>query len=202
MPYVTNADLKEMMGEHYDPKTADNWVSMSDGVEFLPVLKSEKNDGDADRQNAAARLLEQTTGSYNVNDPYSIQPFVEGMSEYDEFQTAWRLIGFMIDCSAPFQDDDGHQSSHHSRDEEVTESGCARYVLWAAYVDLDYEGGGIGEYQYYNGTSGEWNDSACYYAEGGSAGDDDKGYQSRCAKMDCHEEDTSFAIIGFFKHER
>jgi len=203
MPYLKNSDLKDIMGKSYDPKTADNWVSMSEDVEFLPVLKNGMN-GDVDGQNDPRRLtrsLEQTTGSYTSNNPYSVQPFVEGMSEYDEYQQAWRLLGFMIDCSIPFEDDDYQQGSHKSGDnEEVTESGCARYVIWAAYVDLNYEGGGIGEYQYYNRTSGEWDDNACYYADGGGGGDDDKGYQSRCAKMDCHSEDTDFSVLGFFKH--
>ena len=74
----------------------------------------------------------------------------------------------------------------------MTEEGCARYVLWAAYVDLEYEGGGIGEYQYWNRTSEDWDDAACYYADGSggsgnNGGDDDRAY-SRCAKMDCHLE--------------
>ena len=72
------------------------------------------------------------------------------------------------------------------------------------YVDLEYEGGGIGEYQYWDHEVQSWNDTACYYAEGGSGdnnddadGDDGK---SRCAKMDCHLENTNFSVLGFFKH--
>ena len=146
MPYLKNSDLKEFMGKDYDPKTAENWVSMSEDVEFLPVLKNGMN-GEIDGRNT--RSLEQTTGSYSWNNPYSVQPFVEGMSGYDEYQQAWRLLGFMIDCSIPFEDDDYHVSAH-SRDGDVNESGCARYVIWAAYVDPNYEGAGIGEYQYWN----------------------------------------------------
>jgi hypothetical protein len=56
---------------------------------------------------------------------------------------------------------------------------------------LEYEGGGIGEYQYYNETTSSWDDTACSYAENGD---------SRCAKMDCHEDDTHFSLLGFFKH--
>jgi hypothetical protein len=61
-------------------------------------------------------------------------------------------------------------------------------------VDLDYEGSGIGEYQYWDRETQSWDDSACQYARRSGDGG------SRCAKMDCHEEDTSFALLGFFKH--
>lgn len=57
------------------------------------------------------------------------------------------------------------------------------------YVDLGYEGGGIGEYEYYNINTGDWNDKACQYGVG------------RCVKMDCHLPDTHFSLLGFFKHD-
>lgn len=55
---------------------------------------------------------------------------------------------------------------------------------------MDYEGGGIGEYQYFNITKNQWDQSACQ-ASG----------SSRCAKMDCHLDDTHFSLLGFFKHK-
>ena len=57
------------------------------------------------------------------------------------------------------------------------------------YVDFDYEGGGIGEYQYWDRENNKWDDTACQYS--GS---------SRCAKMDCHKDDTHWRLLGFFKH--
>lgn len=146
---------------------------------------------------------ESTTGGFEEYNPYSAQPFVEGMSEYDEYQQAWRLLGFMIDCNSVDDDDASGSGS-----EDVTEDGCARYVLWAAYVDLDYEGGGIGEYQYWDRKSQAWNDTACYYADA-SSGDNnndnddevEENGRSRCAKMDCHLDSTDFSVLGFFKHK-
>ena len=127
-------------------------------------------------------------------------------------QQAWRLLGFMIDCNTVSASDDDYEMSGGSGD-EITDKGCARYILWAAYVDLEYEGGGIGEYQYWNRDDENWDDTACYYGEGGSGGsqdnnngnddangDDDanKSYNTRCAKMYCHEEDISFSVLGEF----
>jgi hypothetical protein len=56
-------------------------------------------------------------------------------------------------------------------------------------VDLDYQGGGIGEYQYYDKDSKKWNEVPCQLNE-----------NSRCAKMDCHEADTHWSLLGMFKH--
>lgn len=55
---------------------------------------------------------------------------------------------------------------------------------------MDYQGGGIGEYQYYDKTSGQWNDIPCGLVEDG-----------RCAKMDCHEEGSHWTLLGMFKHK-
>ena len=59
------------------------------------------------------------------------------------------------------------------------------------YVDLKYEGGGFGEYQYWDRSDEGWDKTPCKYAENGV---------TRCAKMDCHLDDTHFALLGFFKH--
>jgi len=114
---------------------------------------------------------------------YSVAPFVEGESEYDEYQQAWRYLGFMIDCNDGYTfDDDGSYDGG-------TGEGCSRYLLWAAYVDLNYQGGGIGEYQYWDLEKESWDSTSCKYAE-----------NSPCAKMDCHLEDTHWSLLGLFKH--
>lgn len=63
------------------------------------------------------------------DDIYRIQPFADGIGEYDEYQQAWRYLGYMIDCNAREEeyDDDEHHDSF-----EGTGEGCKRYVLWAA----------------------------------------------------------------------
>lgn len=73
----------------------------------------------------------ETDKNRENNPQYRVQPFVEGVSDYDEYQQAWRLLGFMIDCDGTYMnaDDDGGSGSE---DENDTGSGCARYVIWAA----------------------------------------------------------------------
>lgn len=63
-------------------------------------------------------------------------------------------------------------------------------------MDLKYEGGGIGEYQFYDPSTKSWDTSTCDYvkkANGGSS--------KRCAKMDCHLKNTHWSLLGFFKHK-
>ena len=58
------------------------------------------------------------------------------------------------------------------------------------YVDLDYEGGGIGEYQYWDRETETWDGTSCQF-----------GDSNRCAKMDCHTQNTHFELLGIFKHK-
>eukprot|EP00804_Cyclotella_cryptica_P002572 CCRYP_010406-RA/>CCRYP_010406-RA protein AED:0.04 eAED:0.04 QI:451/1/1/1/1/1/3/884/508 len=224
MPYLNHDDLRQLAGPQVDLDPArmkDRWLSVSEDVEFLPLMTLDAMTHDTKLRPHRARSLgdqsqsqQQTatgiSGAYANYDPYSVQPFIEGMSNYNEYQQAWRLLGFMIDCNTVIYDDDDGRSNGGSRDQQLTEDGCSRYVLWAAYVDTGYEGGGIGEYQYWDADSQSWDDTPCYYAKGngghqqdnqnGDAANGNGQYNSRCAKMDCHLEDTHFSVLGFFKH--
>jgi hypothetical protein len=67
---------------------------------------------------------------------------------------------------------------------------CIYKIFFVQYVDLEYEGGGIGEYQYWDRFQKQWDTSSCVNSG-----------TSRCAKMDCHLENTHFSLLGFFKHK-
>lgn len=71
------------------------------------------------------------------------------------------------------------------------------------YVDLNYQGGGIGEYQFWDRQKKKWDATSCNYAEQGSGDKNNNGDgESRCAKMDCHLEDSeTWSILGIFKHK-
>ena len=62
----------------------------------------------------------------------------------------------------------------------------AHNITIIQYVDPNYQGNGLYEYQFYDRYGQNWTS----YCE-----DEDV-----CRKMDCHEEDTEFKLIGFFKH--
>jgi hypothetical protein len=96
---------------------SNNWVSLDQKTEFLQVLDGE-----------AARRLESSTGGSSAINPYATQAFVDGEYEYDEYQQAWRYLGFIIDCDSSNDDDDGGSGSYDGGPGE----GCSRYVVWAA----------------------------------------------------------------------
>lgn len=113
IPYIPKSQL---------PKNSQ-WVSLDPGVEFLPNT-------DANLPPLFPRRLDEAVEvEAESNSQYSMQPFVEGVSDYDAYQQAWRLLGFVIDCEATYSDDD---QSHDSNDNEMSGEGCQRYVLWAA----------------------------------------------------------------------
>lgn len=95
----------------------NQWVSLDEQTEFLQVL-----DGELGRKLADSAAA---SSSNNIN-PYATQAFVDGEDEYDEYQQAWRYLGFMIDCDSS-NDDDGSGSYDGG-----TGEGCNRYVVWAA----------------------------------------------------------------------
>jgi hypothetical protein len=62
-------------------------------------------------------------------------------------------------------------------------------VSSSQYIDLNYQGGGIGEYQFYDATNETWDVSTCETHGNG-----------RCAKMDCHSPDTkNWTLLGVYK---
>jgi hypothetical protein len=59
------------------------------------------------------------------------------------------------------------------------------------YVDLNYKGGGIGEYYYQDAYSGEWDYTGC---------DTHPSSSGRCAPMDCHfSNTTTWTLMGVYK---
>ena len=66
-----------------------------------------------------------------MEDIYDVEPFAYGVDEYDEYQQAWRHMGFIVDCY-PMVDDDYYQNGGSGSGDQGTEDACARYVLWAA----------------------------------------------------------------------
>ena len=159
------------------PNTGKDWISVSPDVEFQPSAESDSN---PHVRNALERLLKGSTSEYE-------NQFIDGTETYyNDYAQAWRLLGFYTDCNAP------HNNYNECSDDQDggnddDQPACQRYLMWAAYIDLDYAGGKIGEYQFYDRATNSWDTTSCV-AQGG-----------RCAKMDCHVKGTNFKLLGFFK---
>lgn len=150
------------------------WMSLTNGVEVKVADASHiQNPGRVRRlRDAQQRFLSSNSAGQYFADSAG--------TYYDEYAQFWRLLGFYVDCNVA--------EDNRRRRLEDGSSPCERYLLWAAYVDLDYQGGGLGEYKMYDRFNDKWDDTSCQMHGDG-----------RCVKMDCHLPDTSFELLGFFK---
>jgi len=120
--------------------------------------------------------------------------FVDGSETvYDDLSLAWRFLGFYTDCNVCLdnENDDGYvedptECLQDGQDTTV----CQNHALWAAYVDIHYEGNGVFEYQHYDRFTRKWDKSACSNEEKGR----------RCVRMDCHDPSSkNFKLVGVYK---
>jgi len=120
------------------PSTGREWISLSPDLQFQPA---HHDDAEEDPRVAAAlrahteRLLIDHTGSYSG---YENQ-FADGSGTYyNDYAQAWRLIGFYIDCNAPFNnvnecyDNGGGGGGGGGNNNENGEPACQRFLMWAA----------------------------------------------------------------------
>jgi hypothetical protein len=148
--YISPEDVSELTQD------ATHWISLHPDIEFLsaapdlggiPFASQMADEQFSQHQRRRRRKLEgedeedgeeETSSSSSTktedNSQYRVQPFVEGVSDYDAYQQAWRLLGFMIDCNtiqSVYSNNNNNNNDKHSGDSGTGE-GCTRYVLWAA----------------------------------------------------------------------
>jgi hypothetical protein len=112
--------------------------------------------------------------------------FVDSTSAaYEGYQQAWRMLGFFVDCSYSSSNNNNGGNNNNGN------SGCTRSMLWAAYVDPAYDGGGINEYAFYDPEQSIYDTTyPCDTREGNC-----------CARMDCPDPDTTtWKLMGLFKN--
>jgi hypothetical protein len=121
------------------PIADQKWQSLNPDVEFIPaegidpkLFRRFLEQGDEGYYDAEEGTESTHMGmTAKMASIYNIESFAYGGDEYDEYQQAWRLLGFIIDCN-PMVDDDYYAGGSG---DQGTEDGCARYVLWAAVSD-------------------------------------------------------------------
>ncbi|KAG7367900.1 hypothetical protein IV203_030643 [Nitzschia inconspicua] len=110
---------------------------------------------------------------------------------YDGYAQAWRYLGWYVDCNGGSNRYYGRSQHSHSGDNNynIGNNYCQRYLMWAAYVDENYSGGGIGEYAIFDTANGYYDNTACNTHGNGN-----------CKLMDCHDpSSTNWKLIGVFK---
>eukprot|EP00588_Corethron_pennatum_P008738 CAMPEP_0194273652 /NCGR_PEP_ID=MMETSP0169-20130528/6953_1 /TAXON_ID=218684 /ORGANISM="Corethron pennatum, Strain L29A3" /LENGTH=583 /DNA_ID=CAMNT_0039016671 /DNA_START=124 /DNA_END=1875 /DNA_ORIENTATION=- len=114
----------------------------------------------------SGRDLENNSAQRRMDDsPYHSKNKVDIDTEFDWWSQGYRLLGAFIDC------------------DQLVYQYCSRWMMWAAYVNPNYEGGGFREY-YPNASSGEEVDHSEYNEI-----------------LDCHQDDTQWELLGVYRME-
>jgi hypothetical protein len=75
----------------------------------------------------------------------------DNSASYDKWSVAYRLIGAYIDCDATSSNGNNNKKENQNNNNNGNSS-CSRWVIWAAYYNTLYKGGGYNEY-FGSGTS-------------------------------------------------
>mmetsp|Transcript_579 Transcript_579/g.1131 ORF Transcript_579/g.1131 Transcript_579/m.1131 type:complete len:405 (-) Transcript_579:678-1892(-) len=196
---LTKAWLKEqeLLGGELDPKSGSgsvgNWervpgapdmdaheaFKQSDEVQSFPeeeivnaVKKTKlgekvgsfRSSGPKEPLISSQRELE----GYSVgNNPYDSKVSLSEGPSYDWFSQGYRMLGAFIDC------------------DHTVYNECSRWMMWAAYINPNYQGGGWDEYYGYTG---------------GEDGED-VDYSEYNENLDCHNDDTEWLLLGVYRME-
>eukprot|EP00536_Pseudo-nitzschia_multiseries_P012322 jgi/Psemu1/260480/estExt_Genewise1Plus.C_4660012 len=144
-------------------------------------------------------MADQYGGSYYGGANYGYSSSIYGSNAYvdssqtyyDGYSQAWRYLGWYVDCnggSSRYYSRGSHSGSQ-DQSSNFGNNYCQRYLMWAAYVDESYGGGGIGEYAIFDTNKGSYDSTAC-----------DTNGNGDCKLMDCHDPaSTNWKLIGVFK---
>uniref|UniRef100_A0A7S3LIE7 Uncharacterized protein n=1 Tax=Amphora coffeiformis TaxID=265554 RepID=A0A7S3LIE7_9STRA len=111
--------------------------------------------------------------SYVSGTAYSSQVLVDPSAEYDKWAQAYRMLGGYIDCDHPKEDDHHSGSGDNNNNNNGDSNACSRWMIWAAYVNPNYQGYEYNEY----------------------FGDNPPG------KLDCHSPETEWQLLGVYRQE-
>eukprot|EP00521_Asterionellopsis_glacialis_P012747 CAMPEP_0195306288 /NCGR_PEP_ID=MMETSP0707-20130614/37124_1 /TAXON_ID=33640 /ORGANISM="Asterionellopsis glacialis, Strain CCMP134" /LENGTH=605 /DNA_ID=CAMNT_0040370501 /DNA_START=283 /DNA_END=2100 /DNA_ORIENTATION=- len=91
--------------------------------------------------------------------------------EYDKWAQGYRMLGGYIDCD--HSKSDGSHDSGGDNGNEAADGACSRWMLWAAYVNPNYQG-----YEYDE-----------YFSE------------TPYSSLDCHQSSTEWELLGVYRQE-
>eukprot|EP00588_Corethron_pennatum_P026041 CAMPEP_0194318488 /NCGR_PEP_ID=MMETSP0171-20130528/15081_1 /TAXON_ID=218684 /ORGANISM="Corethron pennatum, Strain L29A3" /LENGTH=730 /DNA_ID=CAMNT_0039075405 /DNA_START=290 /DNA_END=2479 /DNA_ORIENTATION=- len=115
--------------------------------------------------------------------------------DIDMWAQGYRMLGGFIDCSHSKDDE------HHSQDDDDGQYQllpCGRWMMWAAYYNPNYKGGGWQEYYDNNNNTDHANGDDANHAEKDGR---DIDYSSHYSRLDCHKLDSSWRLIGVYRME-
>lgn len=151
---------------------------------YDPAAKIKFGEYNNDRQNFLRRMSwygNDNSGSSVYEHEFLANPG----GEIDSWAQAYRMLGGFIDC------DNEKDDSHDSGDEGSDGYGCSRWMMWAAYYNPTYGGGGRDEYFNYGEDEFYSYESGNYY----------NITNEPVSRLDCHNPETEWVLIGVYREE-
>ncbi|KAL7580764.1 hypothetical protein ACA910_001045 [Epithemia clementina (nom. ined.)] len=105
---------------------------------------------------------------------YSESYLADPSQEYDKWAQAYRFLGGYIDCDYDW-DNDRHNSHDNQNNNNDGVSACSRWMIYATYINPNYEGNGYEE----------------YFDESGN----------RRENLNCHLPDSQWQLLGVYRQE-
>ena len=96
----------------------------------------------------------RTSRAGDLSDPSNF----DNSASYDKWAVAYRLIGAYIDCDST--SNSGNNNKNQNKNNNNGNSSCSRWVIWAAYYNTHYSGGGY--YEYFGSGSSSSNLLDCH----------------------------------------
>jgi len=131
--------------------------------------KRSKNFKSSPNAEPLERSSRELGGNYYAtgSSPYDGKVSLSEGPTYDWFSQGYRMLGAFIDC------------------DHTVYNTCSRWMMWAAYINPNYQGGGWDEYYGYTG---------------GSDGED-IDYTEYNENLDCHNDNTEWLLLGVYRME-
>ena len=196
----------------------DTLFEMSASEAYAKLRTNSKNDESNYDILNPVRMLERnlfswggdSSGSSINEDPYEFSFLADNAVNYDYWSQAYRMLGGYIDCDQS-KGRGGNSGSGSGDDGE----GCARWMIWASYIDPYYSGGGYYEYHgdYDDGGQQQEDEKeeGDEYQYGGDGGrkrrflNEYEAYDGEAGdfygNLNCHEKNTHWQLLGVYRQE-
>jgi len=165
-----NVELNTIVKEEIEMEQAANKNKIVKEKEYRALrdrYDSSKNKLSPEEEQKVRKMWNYNSGDTSITPNF----LADSGAYYDKWQQAYRVLGVYIDCDHPQSQNTWEYDNNPYYTEDVNNAQCARYYVWCAYVDPNYQGGGRSE-----------------YADGDSA-------------LDCHNDDTNWQILGCYRQE-
>eukprot|EP00559_Dactyliosolen_fragilissimus_P004846 CAMPEP_0184865850 /NCGR_PEP_ID=MMETSP0580-20130426/19420_1 /TAXON_ID=1118495 /ORGANISM="Dactyliosolen fragilissimus" /LENGTH=616 /DNA_ID=CAMNT_0027365221 /DNA_START=217 /DNA_END=2067 /DNA_ORIENTATION=+ len=132
-------------------------------------------------------------GDNGGSEAYESDVFADPSLDYDWWAQGYRMLGGYISC-----DDDAG-----SGDSGDGDGACSRWMMWAAYVNPNYGGGGRSEYfdEYENDGDNKGRRKLRKLCDEDYEDCDEYYSQKGVSKLDCHSPDTEWKLLGVYRQE-